>query len=269
MNTLLTNKRFDGFLATPFLWEGSLEGLEMFDHVDRKVVGYPAVDTEAHIRLGKLVEQFVSFELEQDKTIQIIKSNVQVFHDQVTVGEIDLLVNHLEACVHLEIVYKFYLYDPSLPDELHRWVGPNRKDSLIYKLAKLREKQLPLLYHPVTADILNELNLTSNKFVQRLYFKAQLFMPLDHKNVRHNMINHKCIKGFYIRFKDLAHYTHYSFYIPPKLDWLVEPHPEVVWLLFEDFEKAVVKILNDRTSPLCWMKSPAGNMEKMFVVWWE
>lgn len=268
MNTLLTNKRFDGFLATPFLWEGSLEGLEMFDQVDRNVVGYPVVDTEAHIRLGKLVEQFVSFELEQDKTIQIIKSNIQVFNDQVTVGEIDLLINNLETCVHLEIVYKFYLYDPSLPDELHRWVGPNRKDSLVYKLAKLREKQLPLLYHPVTADILNELNLTSDKFMQQLYFKAQLFLPIDHKR-KLDLINNDCVKGFYIRMKDLTSFMHCTFHIPPKLDWLIEPHLGVEWLSFQSFEYSVVRILNDGTSPLCWMKSPAGNMEKMFVVWWE
>ncbi|MTI41549.1 DUF1853 family protein [Fulvivirga lutimaris] len=269
MNTLLTNQRFDGFQATPFLWEGSLAGLEMFEQADEKVEGYPVVDTDAHIRLGKLVEQFVSYELDQDKTIQIIQSNVQVFQNQVTVGEIDLLINQLEAYLHLEIVYKFYLYDPSIPDELHRWIGPNRKDSLVYKLTKLKEKQLPLLYHPATAYILNGLNLTSDKFVQRLYFKAQLFVPLDHRNVRHDLINNECIKGFYVRFKDLTNYTHCTFYIPPKLDWLIEPHLEVDWLSYKDFETVVAKTLNDRSSPLCWMKLPEGSVQKLFVVWWD
>jgi len=57
--------------------------------------------------------------------------------------------------IHLEIIYKFYLYDPSIGlTQLDHWIGPNRRDSLVKKLTKLKQKQLPLLYHPLITQLL-------------------------------------------------------------------------------------------------------------------
>ncbi len=260
------NRKFDGFLNTPFLWEGSMEGLEMFKKDDLKIENYPSIDADSHIRLGKLIEQFVLFELAQDDSIEVLKSNVQVFEE---IGELDCLLTQLAKNIHLEIVYKFYLYDPSIPTELHRWIGPNRNDNLVHKIKKLKEKQLPLLYHSQTAHALTALNLTSDDFIQQLYFKAQLFVPFEKIESAFPFVNNDCIQGYYIRPQDLGHFRDYSFYIPAKLDWLVAPHSGVTWMTFETFKEHISKALEAHQSPLCWMQSPGGRMEKMFVVWWE
>ncbi|GAB5525678.1 MAG: hypothetical protein Roseis2KO_35500 [Roseivirga sp.] len=229
----------------------------------------PEVDPTSHIRLGKLTEQFVLFELEQDESVQLLKSNIQIFRDRITIGELDCLIRQSEVNIHLEIVYKFYLYDPSVSTELNRWVGPNRKDSLVLKLNKLKQKQLPLLYHPETEKLLDGLNLKAADFAQMLCFKAQLFVPFNSLGSSFGLVNNDCVKGFYIRHKDLKLFASHQFYIPSKLDWLVEPHPEVAWSSLRTFEDAIAELLTSQRSPLCWMKSQEGEIQKFFVVWWE
>ncbi len=260
---------FDGFRNTPFLWKELLEGLKMYEPGDLSITDYPKVDPGLHIRLGKLTEQFVLFELERNESVQLLKSNIQIFRDQITIGELDCLIRQSEVNIHLEMVYKFYLYDPFVSKELDRWVGPNRNDSLVLKLNKLKEKQLPLLYHPETQKWLNALGLRSSEFVQRLYFKAQLFVPFDALQSSFRFVSSDCIKGFYVREKDLGLFANNEFYVPAKLDWLVEPHPEVEWIPFQIFRKVISELLASQRSPLCWMKSAEGSIQKFFVVWWE
>jgi len=240
----------------------------MYKAGELSIIDYPKIDEKAHIRLGKLIEQFVLFELDQDDSVQLLKSNVQVFRDQITIGELDCLIKQLVVHIHLEIVYKFYLYDPSISTELNRWVGPNRNDSLVLKLNKLKGKQLPLLYHPETAKLLNELNITSAEFKQRLCFKAQLFVPFNALESSFQFVNNDCIKGFYIRYSDFTLFTNHTYYVPSKLDWLVEPHSEVEWISTQSFQRAISELLGSHKSPLCWMNSPEGKMQKFFVVWW-
>lgn len=287
--TLQMNRRFDGFRNTPFLWKEFLEELKMFATSQVSINDYPEIDSTSPLRLGRFIEQFVLYELEQDDTIQILSSNVQIFHGKRTIGELDCLLKQSAGKqtaldqssikqssakpptdnIHLEIVYKFYLYDPSFPNELNRWIGPNRNDSLVLKLKKLKEKQLPLLHHPETAKLLNELEVKSTEFKQRIYFKAQLFVPLSSLESMPKSVNKDCITGFYIRPKDLALFTNHTYYIPTKLDWLVEPHLDVEWIPAQTFQGLVSDQLATQRSPLCWMKSPDGNLQKFFVVWWE
>lgn len=266
---LQMNKRFDGFRTTSFLWHGSLENIEMFDLDDCSISDYPVIDVKSHIRLGKLIELFVFHELESVTSIEILNSNLQVFQNQITIGEIDALIKRLAAYIHLEIVYKFYLYDPRIEGELNRWIGPNRKDSLVQKLDKLKQKQLPLLYHPETKKCLDTLSLDVADFKQQVYFKAQLFVPFNLLDSSLPIINNNCIKGFYIRLSELASLKNRTFYIPAKLDWIVKPHLNVEWLTYSTFQDVVSVFLKGEKSPLCWMKSPGGEIQVIFIVWWE
>lgn len=262
-------RRFDGFRNTPFLWEELLEGLKMYRAEEFSIIDYPEINPTSHIRLGKLIEQFVLFELEQQKSTQLLKSNVQIFRNRITIGELDSLIKRLGVNIHLEIVYKFYLYDPSVSTELDRWVGPNRNDSLVLKLNKLKEKQLPLLYHSETTKLLNELNIKSTEFKQEVYFKAQLFVPFNSLESSFQFVNNDCVKGFYLRLRDLTHFTNHTYYIPSKLDWLVEPHSDVAWISTQTFQSTISELLASDKSPLCWMNSCEGKVQKFFVVWWE
>lgn len=168
--------------------------------------------------------------------------------------------------MHLEIVFKFYLYDPDLSPEINRWVGPNRKDSLILKLNKLKERQLPLLHLPETAQILNQMELKAGSFEQAVNFKAQLFVPWKDSGKTYPLVNPECIIGFYLKEEELNHFADHEFYIPTKLDWVVEPHEAVTWMKFHQFKKEVKVILEQYRSPMCWMRSKNGEMQKFFVV---
>ena len=109
------------------------------------------------LRLGHLVERFVSHELHYSKNIEVLAENIQIKQEKVTIGEIDCLLKYKQTPIHLEISYKFYLYDESVgASELEHWIGPNRKDSLIEKITKLKTKQLPLLYKPAAEQLLKQ-----------------------------------------------------------------------------------------------------------------
>lgn len=262
--------KYEGFLKTPFLWHGKgVFDLVQFEIVSNKTsTFYQPIDKK--LRLGKLVERFVSQELQRDNSVHILAENIQIQNNKITLGELDCLLTKDNTPIHLEIIYKFYLYDESVGNsEIEHWIGPNRRDSFIQKLTKLEKKQLPLLYSNHCKPYLNELNLDPFSIKQQVYFKAQLFIPLRKKEQFSTTLNSNCIYGFYIYPNQLDLFSSCKFYIPNKLNWLVEPHSNLNWSNFENFKNDVEKYLAQENSPLCWMKKPNGELIKFFVVWWS
>lgn len=261
-------KRYEGFLQTPSLWfKNSVASLQQFE-ISSKITKFTERINENQ-RLGKYIERFVSFQIQQKQNCTIIAENIQIQHDKITLGEIDCLFLKNRKPIHLEIVYKFYVYDPSLgTDEISCFIGPNRKDSLIEKLNKLTKKQLPLLYFNETKNYLKKHDLTAEKFTQEVYFKAQLFVPYASKELKLTKLNSSCISGFYINTSELATLNACKFYIPCKKDWLIVPHKNVTWLNITDFELKAFKFLDKFNSPLCWIKFKNGELKKFFLVWW-
>ncbi len=264
-------RQYKGFYETPFLWQGK----GVFDLAPYTAVYEPSPvrfsDTiDAKLRLGKFVERFVSFELNQRSDTQILAENLQIQQEKITLGELDclLLQNHLP--IHLEVVYKFYLYDPTVGShELEHWIGPNRKDSLIEKLNKLKNKQLPLLHHPVCQQQLRAAAIAYPNWQQQVYFKAQLFIPLQaHKAPSFHLLNADCIQGYYAGISELANWKKSKFYLPVKHDWLQQPHTDVAWNSYEQFYRSCSEQLADSYAPLWWVKQPNGELLKLFVVWW-
>ena len=261
--------QYEGFLQTPFLWNGKgVFDLQQFNNSTSKTHSFSTL-IEQKLRLGKLVERFVSHELQQDTSIEIIVENIQIQQEKITLGELDCLILKDKKPIHLEIIYKFYLYDSSVGEsEIEHWIGPNRRDSLLQKLNKLKDKQLPLLYSKECLTYLETLKLTSSEIDQQLYFKAQLFVPLKEYANTFTLINSKCVIGFYIYLKELDQFKDCKFYIPNKHDWLVKPHTNIDWLNFNDFYVNLQEFLSDEKSPLCWLKKSNGELLKFFVVWW-
>lgn len=267
MNTL--QRQYQGFLQTHFLWKNSsLIELEQIEF-QQKNSNSIQLKNDHNLRLGKLVERFVSEELRQDKTIKIIAENIQIQDNKTTIGELDCLLLQNNKPIHLEIIYKFYLYDASVSNmEIQRWIGPNRRDSFIQKLTKLKEKQLPLLYHEKTKSYLDALHISSEDITQKTYFKAQLFVPLADIKKPFSIINNNCIEGFYLYPKELLQFFECKFYIPSKHNWLVKPYAQINWLNFNDFTAKINLFLSEKNNPLCWMKKPNGELIKFFVVYW-
>lgn len=261
-------RNFEGYLNTSLLWKNS-EVYDLKQYVLQPQRVQKFEEKVAHnLRLGKLVERFVSHHLTADDSIEILSENIQIQDARITIGELDALLMTTDGPVHLEIIYKFYLYDPDLEEsELSHWIGPNRKDSLLQKLDKLKNKQLPLLYHPKTQSYLENLGLDVTKITQKVLFKAQLFLPLQQKELSFPKMNPECVQGFYIKCTELDLFEDCQFYIPEKMNWLMQVHVDVKWLDHQIFSQDVSVWLNKKLSPLSWMKQD-GKLHKFFVVWW-
>ena len=262
-------QRYQGYLNTPLLWsKNSIEGLEQFELPINSKNDFN-INSVKEIRLGKLIEHFVFHELSEYKSLEILASNIQLIEHKLTIGEIDCLLKFLNEYIHLEIIYKFYLYDNSInTSEIDKWIGPNRNDSLSKKINKLITKQLPILQHKKSREILNKLELDVDLFKQNVYFKAQLFVPFNMLNKTFECINNQCVTGYYLSFYEVQKLTTLLFYIPIKLDWLIEPQKNVDWLTHQDFSSAIAILLEQQKSPLCWIKNSKGKMQKIFVVYW-
>jgi len=245
-----------------------LLGLSQIDFSVNQQVSFRGILPEK-LRLGHVVEHFVFNELQACNTIKLLAENVQIKRDKVTIGEIDCLLKQDQTPIHLEIIYKFYLYDESVgASELEHWIGPNRKDRLIEKITKLKNKQLPLLYKPETEQVINQLKLNIQEIQQKVYFKAQLFVPYAMLGIPLRTINNSCIQGYYLQFNDLTQLSSYKFHIPTKINWLTQVHDDVIWLDYNEGIKIIEESITQERAPLCWLKKPNENLEKVFVVWW-
>ncbi|WNH12308.1 DUF1853 family protein [Thalassobellus suaedae] len=262
--------QYQGYLNTPLLWKThevfGLKQLEL-NKQDHLVFNEMIPD---NLRLGKRVERFVTAELEKNKHIHVLLENIQIQNEKLTIGELDCILKRDETPIHLEIIYKFYLYDPNLGStEIEHWIGPNRNDNLLKKLTKLKNKQLPLLHNIYTKPHLDTLNLKAESIWQRVYFKAQLFIPYHANTIDFRLLNKDCLKGFYIPFSEVEQFATCKFYIPNKIDWLIEVQTQIDWLPYNQFLEKITVLINKKTAPLCWVKFPKGAVQKFFVVWWD
>ncbi|WCO03233.1 DUF1853 family protein [Psychroserpens ponticola] len=259
---------YQGFLNTPLLWNSNpVLGLKQLQFQNYDTFLFKR-SLEKKLRLGLLAEQFVFNQLEQLENCRILAENLQIQKEKQTLGELDALIEFDKGSIHLEIVYKFYLYDATLgTSEIEQWIGPNRNDSLIEKITKLKDKQLPLLYSSNCESALNELDLNNQSFQQNVLFKAQLFTPYL-KPANFNQLNNACVCGFYMNKAQLNDFNTCKFHIPPKLDWFLNTEHSVNWLNFESFKTEVEVFLEQSKSPLIWIKKTDDTLLKSFLVWW-
>ena len=261
--------QYQGFINTPLLWKSDIIfGLKQFEISEENSTTFEG-PVSKKLHLGIRVERFVSHLLKQYSSIKIVAENIQIQKETITLGEIDCLLTKNEQPIHLEIIYKFYLYDESVgSSELEHWIGPNRNDSLVSKLIKLKEKQLPLLFHSQTKPYLEKLRIKIQNIEQYVYFKAQLFVPYKQKNASFYLINNDCVQGFHIQFNELSQLKNCKFHIPTKTNWLQEVQIQTNWKTYMQFIPKIELSIQNKTSPLCWLKQPNGEVFKIFIVWW-
>ncbi|MHB0755849.1 DUF1853 family protein [Polaribacter sp. M15] len=262
-------RRYEGFLQTPSLWKKDVV-FDLYQFEIKNVAKKINIEIDEKLRLGKYIERFVSYQLTQEKDISILCENIQIQQQKRTLGELDCILKKDKSIIHLEIIYKFYLIDKNVgKTEIDHCIGPNRKDALIEKLKKLKDKQLPLLYTDECKMYLKSINLNAKEIAQQVFFKAQIFVPFTDRNMPLKILNTNCIAGFFINKKQLSFFSDAKFYIPNKKDWLVIPHQNVNWLNYERFKELSSDYLARQFSPLCWLKLPSGVIEKIFLVWWS
>ncbi|NRD20012.1 DUF1853 family protein [Winogradskyella eckloniae] len=262
--------QFIGYNNTPSLFfENGFDEFKSIDLPTNKDKLPPNIDF-TNQRLGKLVEEFVFYQLKQLPDINWLTENLQIQNGKQTIGEIDALFIKNKTPIHLEIVYKFYLYDTlkTYCNPLSYWIGPNRNDTLVYKLEKLKTKQFPLLYKNETEKELKKLNLNSDTIEQQLCFKAQLFVPYYDSEINAYPLNNKCISGIFCSIKNINIFNSLEFYIPNKLDWLIVPHIAVDWLTYSEAKHFIEEFTNQNKSPMVWLKYSNTKIEKCFITYW-
>ncbi|WP_299123092.1 DUF1853 family protein [uncultured Winogradskyella sp.] len=269
-DTINFQELFEGFQNTPLLWNGSdIYGFEQFcpkytsEQFDQN-------SEYKKLRLGKWVENFVSFQLQNQDDVAIIEENLIIKKEKRTIGELDILLVRKDQPIHIEVVYKFYLYDKrNLYDNpLACWIGPNRNDALVYKLNKLKEKQFPLLYHSNTIEVLKKHKFDVNTIKQQVCFNAQLYLPYQNKDIDVSPLNKDCVVGWYLNIKQINELENFQFYIPKKLEWLCIPKENVDWLSFVQAKNEIRTNIANGQSPLCWLKNEYNEFQKCFITWW-
>lgn len=268
--------QFTGFCSTPSLQHLTLiSSIAAFEFPkvsisDELVSDLKKIDHPRNKILGKRMESFFEIALEHSDRYEKIASNIQIFRDKITLGEIDFLIKDLQEneILHVELVYKLYLYDPDLPKGYDRWIGPRRKDSLPQKLKRLEEKQFPLLHLPETREKLQHLNMNFSEVKQQLCFKAKLFIPPG-TNPEFQNLNPACLKGKWIHWKDFKNIDGQSksYCSPKKVYWSMSPNKNKSWLNLSQMKEIVSTLIEKDRPPLIWMKSE-NKIEQFFVVNW-
>lgn len=223
----------------------------------------------SNLRLGHLVEKIVSELIKSSTNYQVIYENVQVIEAKKTIGEIDFIIEdqNLRQLIHLEVAYKFYLFDPSISSEpINNWIGPNRNDSLKEKLEKVKKKQFPLLYHKAAKSKLK--NIGIDEVSQALCLLASLFIPYGYK-ASFSPIYEKAIKGYYLNIATFIGLDHSAktYYLPSKKEWGMDPAKNETWTIFNGIEEYLNTSIKEKKATLCWQKQ-GNSYLAFFIVWW-
>ena len=249
--------------------DSSITGLPTFNLPDLNLVNDLGFPLPTNIRLGHLVEKIVSELIKSSTNFKVHYENIPLIEDKKTIGEIDFILEEIEtkAFIHMELAYKFYLWDPSLSMELiDNWIGPNRNDSLKEKLEKIKSKQFPLLYHHVAKETFNTIEI--NEVSQVLCLLVSLFIPYEYKGSL-SPFYEKAIKGYYLNFETFMYLDNpeISYYLPTKKEWGMEPSENETWTELSGVKREINTSMKESQAPLCWQKHKDTYLA-YFIVWW-
>lgn len=265
--------QFQGFMQNTYL-----DFASEFTQIKTFIIPQVTFETEdiknlqinPFLRLGNRLEKFFSFILKQSGKFEILFENLQIIDHKTTLGELDFIVRNLitNEIIHIEMGVKLYLYLPENNNDSEKFVGPNQRDALFFKLHKLRDEQFPLLYHPKTIKILQSKGIDVYEIQQQIFLKVRIYIPKELNEIPSN-IKKENIYGYHISLKTFENevYKNFQYFIPQKNDWIVSPQQGEVWYSFEEVIQKIRKIHESNQSPLIWMKN-ANVFESFFVVFW-
>lgn len=266
-------KQFQGYINTSSLFE-EIDGLKQFelDIKERAWFKFSKLDLSSKLTLGSRVEDFFRFYINHSSNYELVKHNIQIIHEKHTLGELDFILFDKKAqkYIHVEHVYKFYLYDDSFQNEIDRYIGPNRNDTFSKKLEKLKNRQLPLLYKDETKKYLDDIDIESCE--QKVCFKGNIYLPLYLENSTIPLLNNSCVRGFYLSREEFVSdmsFHAFEYFLPEKFDWVRHPNSNERWVSFDEVIVEIDELLQKEKSPLVWLKDTKNNTTKsFFVTWW-
>ena len=249
--------------------DSSVTGLQSFSLSELIIDSELDFELPSNLRLGHLAEAVVSGLIKLSTNYKVLYENVQIIDGKQTIGEVDFILEEVDSnqLLHLELAYKFYLYNPDISSVvLNNWIGPNRNDSLSQKLEKVKEKQFPLLNHDSAKFQFSDIDL--GKVSQSLCLLVLLFIPYNYKG-EFSPAYANAIKGYYLNIEKFKNFDHSenSYYLPPKLQWGMDPSEHQTWSIYNAIEQKVTDCIAQKQAPLCWMKN-RDTFESFFITWW-
>jgi len=247
----------------------SITGFPTFRLSDLILTDELDFELPTNVRLGHLAEKIVSELIKSSKNYKVIYENTQIIKNGQTIGEIDFILENLNKneLTHLELAYKFYLFDPTISDEpINNLIGPNRNDSLNEKLDKLKTKQFPILYHSCAKSEFSKIDI--NKVSQSLCLLASLFIPYEY-NLKLPGAFEEAIQGYYVNLETFIDLNNSDklYCLPSKKEWGMDPSENDFWTDFKGIEDQVKTCIIEKQAPMCWQKHN-GNYLTFFIVWW-
>lgn len=267
----------NSFIKTPLLEISSADfSFSHFDFYGETILTSDFVWPK-HSIIGIQAEKCFEAYLTASQHYQLVASNLQIYSqpndskdERSTLGELDYIIKNLKTgeIVHVELAYKFYLFDPGiLAQEEGQWIGPNRKDSLLEKLIKTRDKQFPLINSKEALAKLRFLKI-GLPTKQQLCLKCHLFIPKSMNLEEFPMNYQKCIVGKWMRFEEFVNEDRRAqFYIPNKKEWLLPLEGLEDWTSFAEATQQISEALKKFKSPLVYTRMN-GKITRIFVVWW-
>jgi uncharacterized protein len=181
-------------------------------------------------RLGKYFEDLIEQWLLGREEITNLHRSIQIFENEITLGECDFLFLRHGKPIHWEVSVKFYLL---MPDG--RFWGPNFSDRLDIKVDRLISHQLPLIHREEAKRQIPEEFRSGTK--SEVFFKGQLFYPYGQERKTLHGINPAHEWGYWITHNSAEYHDFFSerkgdaFQIVPKMRWLAPVKTEGVELL--------------------------------------
>ena len=265
----MNNKsRITSILKTPTL-DSSITGIPSFNLSDLDHASDFDFPLPNGLRLGHLAEKIVSILIKSSLNYKVLYESIQLFENERTIGELDfiLLNQNTQQLLHVELAYKFYLYDPGISSEtINNWIGPNRNDLLKEKLDKTKSRQFPLLYHKAAKSELDQLDI--NEISQKLCLLISLFVPYD-AEIQLPPGYRQAVIGYYLNLETFLGLDHAgkSFYLPHKREWGIDPSENENWKNDGEVHDQIRKSIDEKRSLLCWQKDE-DSYSAFFIVWW-
>tara|TARA_R110002051_G_scaffold130577_2_gene204435 strand:- start:43039 stop:43848 length:810 start_codon:yes stop_codon:yes gene_type:complete len=268
----MEEQQIKGFLDTPALWEGELFGVDQFQLPNIDLTGFVAQPIPQNIRLGHQVEHLYYQVLHHHKRYQVLLFNQPIKSESRTIGEIDFIVQDTETnkLIHIELTYKFYIIDLSIPEKINQLIGPNKRDSFAQKIEKIKYQQFTLLQTNEAIQTLEDLHIDTTDISSRTCFKAQLYAPYTSNKIDILPFNNNCIYGYWLGFHDFdtIEFHHHLYYLPTKKEWIIRPHENVTWHTHQEISIEIKKRHMQLNSPMVWMKKYNQSFEKFFIIFW-
>lgn len=259
-------RRLEAFLLCPSIYNHHLpDGTPAFHTSDPFSLEsfHPVGNAYSNRRFGHMVEDFFAEWVKCHAHYRLLAKNLQIVVDGHTLGELDFLLEDGRTghILHIELACKFYIW--RWWKGAWQWVGPNLRDSLREKLAKLQERQFPLLHQPAVQAVLGDMGLLNREMMQVACFKGQLFLPVG--SVLADPVNPCSVAGRWVSYVEFAAMDHSKsfFRLPAKHDWLLgadDAGDEV------DNREALERLASCDRASMVWRQTPGMAAEQWFVL---